>query len=164
MFQLAARVDMKGIEDLIRRFPEASRKAREARITEALLFLERAVAGHTPEGAGPVHIRETYHSKVRMTGERVWGTMGTPVKYGEPLELGSKPHFPPLGPLRYWVERKLGYTGREAASVAFLIARAISRRGTKPARMFGRALDENEARVIRILEHIPADIIRSINK
>ena len=85
----------------------------------------------------------------------------SPAIYGESVEAGTKPHFPPVAPIRHWVERKLGITGKEAGSVAFLIARAISKRGTKGAGMFEKSFDENEAAVIRILEMIPADIIRA---
>jgi hypothetical protein len=47
--------------------------------------------------------------------------------------------------------------------VAFLIARAISKRGTKGAAMFEEGFGENEADVIRILEMIPGDIVKSVN-
>jgi hypothetical protein len=77
--------------------------------------------------------------------------------------MGTSPHFPPIAPIQFWVEKKLGIVGKQAKSVAFLIARAISKRGTQGAHMFGKGFDENEAAVIRILNMIPDDIVKAVN-
>jgi hypothetical protein len=155
-------VDLRAAEKLIARFPEASRAARVSRVTEALLILESEIKKETPVGAGPIHLRDTVFQKVQTSGESVWGMVATPAKYGEPVEMGTKPHFPPIGPIQFWVEKKLGYDGKEARSVAFLIARAISKRGTKGHKMFGNSMEKRHADVTRILEQIPDDIIRRI--
>ena len=157
------KVDLKGLEALTKRYPEASATARRNRLTEALLLLERAIKRLTPEGAGPIHIRDTIFQRLEMRGESAWGMVGTPAIYGESLEYGTKPHFPPVAPIRFWVEKKLGLSGKDAQSAAFCIARAISRRGTKGAKMFGKGFETNEARVISILERIPEDIARAVN-
>ena len=162
MFKPEIRVDLKDLEVLTKKYPDASRAARRAKITEALMLLEREVKINTPYGAGPIHLRDTIHSKVNVAGRKVVGLLGTPAQYGEPVELGTKPHFPPVEPLKFWVEKKLGYSGEEAESVAFLIARAISRRGTKGAKMFKRAISDKEAAVERILQEIPAEIIKQV--
>src|SRR4030042_799394 len=140
------KVDLTGLEGLIKRYPEASEQARRSRLTEALIRREAAIKRLTPEGAGPIHIRDTIFSHVGIRGESVWGMIGTPAIYGESLEYGTKPHFPPVAPIRFWVERKLGLMGKEAQSAAFCIARAISKRGTKGAHMFEKGFDTNEAR------------------
>ncbi len=85
-----------------------------------------------------------------VTGEAVSlvGRVFDAVSYALPVEGGSRPHFPPVAPLQLWVRRKLGITDeREARSVAFLICRAISRRGTPAVRMFQNAWEANRARV-----------------
>lgn len=152
--------DLSDLKKLTKLYPKVSQDVREAKLTEALMLLERAVKLETPEGAGPIHLRDSIFPKVTMSGKKVSGSLGTPLEHGEPVELGTRPHFPPTAPIQHWVEKKLGYSGKEAASVAFLIARAISRRGTKGARMFERGFDDNEAAVMRILESIPAEIIK----
>jgi hypothetical protein len=162
MIDLKVTANIEGLEKLIARFPEASVAARREKISEAALLLERAIKQATPEGAGPIHLRDTIFQQVRQSGVSVWGIVGTPAVYGEPVEMGTRPHFPPVAPIRFWVEKKLGYSGKEAQSVAFLIARAISRRGTKPQRMFHRGFEENEARVMAILASIPEAIIRRV--
>ncbi len=161
--EVKIKVDLKELEALTKRYPEASATARRRRLMEALLLLEAAIKRLTPEGAGPIHIRGTIFSQVVPRGESFWGQVGTPAIYGESLEYGTKPHFPPIAPIRFWVEKRLGLMGREAQSAAFCIARAISRRGTKGAHMFEKGFEMNEARVIGILERIPEDIVKAVS-
>lgn len=156
-------VDIKDLERLTKEFPEASLRARESRLTEALLLIEGAIKQLTPVGAGPIHARDTIFQNVNFHGENVVGIVGMPVMYGAPLEYGAKPHFPPVAPIMFWVEKKLGLAGKAAQSAAFCIARAISKRGTTGAHMFGKGFEMNEARVVAILNQIPDDICRRVN-
>lgn len=57
-------------------------------------------------------------------------TSGYP--YGAAVRGGTRPHFPPVDALIPWVRKKLGVPENRARSVAYLIARKISRVGTKP--------------------------------
>ena len=159
---VSIKVDLKELEALAKRYPEASTTARRGRLTEALLLLEREVKRLTPEGAGPIHLRDTIFQRTEMRGESAWGMVGTPAIYGESVEYGTRPHFPPLKPILFWVEKKLGLMGKEAKSAAFCIARAISKRGTKGQHMFQKGFEMNEARVIDILNRIPEDIVKAV--
>lgn len=163
MLEVKAKADLKGIEKLTRKYPGVSRKARVAKLTEAVNLLEREVKRHTPYGAGPIHLRDTIFGTVKVSGAKATGIVGTPLEHGEPLEMGTKPHFPPTGPIQFWVERKLGLSGQDAAATAFLIARAISVRGTKGKKMFATGFEESEGRLMRILSEIPAEIVRQIS-
>lgn len=162
MADVKIKTDLKDLEKLTKAFPEVSKTARQGRLTEALLLLEREIKRLTPEGAGPIHLRDTIFQKLEMRGESLWGMVGTPAVYGEPLEYGTRAHFPPLKPILFWVEKKLGLMGKEAKSAAFCIARAISKRGTKGAHMFEKGFEMNEAAVVSILNRIPEDIIRAV--
>jgi len=165
MLDVKIRLNLKGIEKLTRRYPDISLAVREAKITEALQLLERDVKMNTPYGAGPIHLRDTIHSKTRIEGRKVTGFTGTALEHGEPVEMGTKPHFPPVTALQYWVERVLRIEDEtRARSVAFAIARKIARRGTKGQKMFGKAFDENRSRVIAILNEIPEEIARRANR
>lgn len=156
------KVDLTDLKELTAQFPEASAAARRNRLQEALLLLEREVKRLTPEGAGPIHLRDTVFQKLMDRGDSIWGIVATPAAYGEPLEFGSRPHFPPIAPIRFWVEKKLRLSGAEAKSAAFCIARAISRRGTKGAKMFGTGFESNESAVVAILNRIPDDIVKAV--
>ena len=163
MFEITTKTDLRDLERLIKAYPKVSQDVRISKITEALMLLEREIKKVTPFGAGPIHLRDTIFSKTHTSGEKVWGTIGTPLEHGEPVEFGTKPHFPPIGPIQFWVQEKLHIEDeKESRSVAFLIARAISRRGTKGKKMFGHGFEENEERVMRILESIPEEIVRRI--
>lgn len=160
MLDVKFKIDLSEIEELTRKYPEISKNVRISKLTEALMLLEAEVEKGTPYGAGPIHLRDAYHTKVNVAGKKVIGILGNPLEHGEPVEMGTKPHFPPIAPIQFWVEKKLHLEGKEAASVAFLIARAISRRGTKGAKMFETAFEDNEHRVRSILGEIPAEIVR----
>ena len=164
MLETKIKVDLGDIERLCKRYPEESRKARESKLTEAVALLEGEVKKRTPWGAGPIHLRDSIFGDVKIRGQKAVGILGTPLQHGEPVERGTKPHFPPIGPLAFWVEKKFGYTGKEARDVAFVIARAISKRGTRAARMFETGFLANEARVQGILEEIPAQIIKELGR
>ena len=155
-------LDTKSFEALMRKWPLAANQALTSRVTEASVFMEGVIKPATPVGAGPIHLRDTIFHKIGAQGDGVWGMVATPAIYGEPVELGTRPHFPPVAPLQHWVEKKLGLSGKEAKSVAYLIARAISKRGTPARKMFTDNVTKHEAAVIRILEQIPADIIRQV--
>lgn len=156
-------VDIKDLERLTKLYPEASRNARVGRLTESLLLIERNVKQKTPEGAGPIHLRDSYHTKVSYEGEQVRGIFGTPLEHGEPVEMGTRAHFPPIAPLQHWVERVLRIDGERSEGVAFAIARAISRRGTKGAHMIEEGFGGSEASIIGILNLIPDDIVKAVS-
>ena len=53
-------------------------------------------------------------------------------EHGKYLEWGTPPHFPPPDKLKGWVQRKWGVSPEEADQYAFLLAKIISERGTRP--------------------------------
>jgi hypothetical protein len=61
---------------------------------------------------------------------------GAQAPYAVYVESGTRPHFPPIAPLRLWAARVLGNE-----RLAYVVARAIARRGTRARRMFAQALD-----------------------
>lgn len=73
------------------------------------------------------------------------------VNYGRYVEEGTRPHFPNPDNLRPWVERVLGVRGKEARDKAFLIARAISRRGTRAQPYMQPAAEANRSRLFELV-------------
>ena len=61
--------------------------------------------------------------------------------YALVMELGRRPNKPgpPLAPIRRWVERQLGKSGKEAKQIAFLVRRKIHRKGIAARKFFARA-------------------------
>jgi hypothetical protein len=74
--------------------------------------------------------------------------IGPDAPYGEYVELGTRPHFPPVDPLEKWAHRH----GMDGAG--YLIARAISRRGTQPRPFLYPALFACEGEFYRRLARI----------
>lgn len=155
MGSLALELDLREVVRLQRSFeaaPALVRRELTAATLEASLLLERETVERTPKGvgaggglAGSIAAREP-----EISGELVLGAVGTPLAHAEPVELGSRPHFPPIAPLEDWVRAKLGKSKEEARGVAFAVARKIAAEGTEGAFMFTTALAENEAQIARI--------------
>lgn len=72
------------------------------------------------------------------------------------IEYGTRPFFPPVEPLAEWVKRKgMASTDEEAKSIAFAIAKKISRDGIAPRRYFSKAWS-------RMLQTLASDVIREL--
>lgn len=90
------------------------------------------------------------------------------------LENGTKPHFPPLEAIERWItvkhiipttnSGKIPYTKQ----LAFLIARGISKNGTKPTKLLQQTIDGADdliAKLIDALENqLQKEIQEEINK
>lgn len=67
---------------------------------------------------------------------------GSSLPYAEPVELGTRPHFPPVQSLEEWVKAKISQDPKEIPGIAFCVARKISLDGTKGRFMFRDAREE----------------------
>ena len=141
----------------LKQAPKIAREEMERSVEEALRLLKHEIQENTPTGAHG-HLRGSITHQLRgqalSDGLGVVGTVGSSLNYALSVELGTKPHKVSIEgqvALREWVEKKLGIDPSRSASVAFLIARKISKKGTKGARMAGRALDDNAAQVNQIV-------------
>lgn len=111
----------------------------------AVQIMHGAIVERTPFAFGI--LRKSITGEVLGDGSSIVGKLSTPSPYGAPVETGSKPHWPPHGPILLWVARKFGLRGREAESATFLVRRKISRTGTKGAFMFRNAFKATIPRV-----------------
>ncbi|WP_119304958.1 hypothetical protein [Dongia deserti] len=119
-------------------------------VWEASLYLERLVKDNTETASG--NLRSSVGAREpRRIGEDVIGVVGTSLGYAIPVELGTKPHFPPVQALSEWARLKFGLPPEEAEEVGYAVARKIAREGTKGHFMFQRAFSDGEATVQAIL-------------
>lgn len=130
---------------------------------------EQAVVQFTPRGAGPVHLFQTVTSVVRGAGVSLTGEVFStdqPIKVAS-VETGRKPgKWPPYGDgssLHLWVTRKIGGTDEEIGNAAFLIARAIGRRGTKGAHMFEKGFQAQRGNVENLFGRVIDDLVRRLS-
>lgn len=132
----------KDIEPALRKMRVFSKKLRpifERALWQSVLKLEQEVVERTPVGTGGAptgHLRGSIHSEVVSRPRILLGTVGTPAEYALAVEEGTRPHFPPPSALVDWVHFQLGVPMDRALTVAFLVARAISKKGTKGHFMF----------------------------
>ena len=117
---------------------------------DATLIVQRSAREYAPVDTG--RLRASIVPEVRMAGADVVGVVGTNVKYGPFMELGTRPHWPPLGALETWARRH--------GTTAFVVARAIARRGTKARRYLQKALQNNREAITRLLDRAVGRIVR----
>lgn len=134
-------VDLRSAETISRAFfvnPEMVVDELETAMTSSMAYLDRETRERTPAASGL--LRQAWISDVRVLYDAVIGTLSNPLPYAIPVELGSKPHFPPVDAIQNWVELKLNLYGDEAEAAALAIARKIAQRGTLAAGMAHLAL------------------------
>lgn len=160
--------EISGAEELERAFaaaPEIVEKVGRRAIIKATSLLEREVKERTPFGVtGLLRQSITRGEPYRAGVADMAGKVTTPISYAVPVELGSRPHTPPLEPLREWVLKKLGAGPVEAEKIARAIVWKIRAHGTKGAGMFKKAFEANRAQVTAILEKAAADILQEMKK
>jgi hypothetical protein len=115
-------------------------------VLEAELLLEREAKEGTPTATGLLR-GSIAAQQPRRLADQIIGVVGTSLAYAVSVELGARPHFPPIQPLADWAHLKLGVSAEQAQHVGFLVARKIAARGTKGAFMFTRALQANTAQL-----------------
>lgn len=131
--------------------PEFARRELEAAATEATLLVQREWQDGLPRASGLTAASIT--SDVASTPAGVLGIVGSSQPSALFVELGTKPHMPPVDALVPWVKAVLGIAEpKQARSVAFLVARKIARHGTPAQRPLGKAVEAAEVQVVGIFE------------
>lgn len=148
-------------ESLWRRAPELADRELHAAMEESLMLLQRETVEATPTGAygllrQSIIAREPQRLADGLIGvvdvDDARGRFGSVLNYAVAIELGTRPHFPPIEPLIDWVRAKLGVERDDAPGVAYRVARKIATSGTEGAHMFERTLQAQRTQVLRIFE------------
>jgi hypothetical protein len=159
------------LDTLVLAFTQIDEVARHeifAAIDESTKRIEGDVKELTSKGATGLAASTITTIGPQMLPEGVVGLVGSSLNYIVPLELGSKPHFPPLQPLIDWVVKVLDIQENDsdvtASEVAFAIARKISKVGTKGQFMFKRGFEMNEAHAKARMQQAVANIVARMAK
>lgn len=127
-------------------------------LEKSLILAQDAIEGRTPVNIG--NLRGSIDRVTQGTRFNFYGEVFTDSIYGPPVEYGRKPgKQPPTDAIEAWVRRKLGVDATEARSVAYLIARAIGRRGTQGTFMFRDGFNQVQSAIVKLHEQIPANVI-----
>lgn len=126
-----------------------------AAIQAGMAYIWRKLAMNTPKGATG---KARQSVMTRMTRDPLTGQPMGEVYYAAPAALyivfpqeGTSPHWPPIAPLAYWAQRKFSLSADEAQRVGYMVARAISRRGTKRQDFVGRTVQEERMQTQAIM-------------
>lgn len=153
-------IDLHTAEAITRAFvaaPQIVLQELEAATGSAVAYLKREAADLTPAAAGS--LRQAWIEGVSVEGDAVIGTLTNPMSYALAVELGSRPHFPPVDAIQNWVELKLGLAGDEAEAAALAIARRIASRGTLAVGMAHRALAQGRDTIAQEYRDAAARIV-----
>jgi hypothetical protein len=159
------------IESLWRRAPEIAERHLRKAMEESLLLLQREVVDATPTGAHQLLRKSIVAEPVETLAEGLLGAVdvadrtgkyGSVLNYAVSVELGTKPHMPPVQPLIDWVKAKLGQKGSEAKGTAEAIRWKIYHRGTEGAHMFGKTMEQQRAYVQGLFDRAVAGIVREL--
>jgi len=131
---------------------------------QASFLAQREIVERTPRGigaggglAGSIQAREP-----EIGVEQIVGLVGTPLAYAEPVEVGSRPHMPPLQPLVDWVRLKLKKKPQEVEGIARAIQWKIFHHGTKGHFMFRDGMKAVDAQVRQMLNQAARDLIADL--
>lgn len=149
-------IDTRQLDALIADFPHLTSAAVEEldkALTQALAVAETEVIARTPVNFGL--LRQSWQTTQTHTSPTA--AMGAVVSnwpYAAAVEYGRKPgKMPPVDAIELWVRRKLQISDdKRARSVAFVIARAIGRRGTVGRYMAQLGLSAAQPYVIKLFD------------
>lgn len=140
------------LRDAMLRAPEIIVEELAPAVMQSSLLAQKEIQDRTPtSGAGT--LRESIGAyPVSFAKNVITGSVGTASPYAVPVELGTKPHMPPVKPLSVWVHEKLGKSWEEAEEIAQKIAWKIKHHGTAGAHMFEEGFAHVEPQIREILE------------
>jgi len=153
------------LRELGKKYPGIVREETVAVMEMIVARLEKEVVERTPRGVGgEAGLAGSIAGEVKGRGSPVTGTVGTPLEYGEVVELGRRPGkaMPPVGPIILWARRKLGVSEEDGEHVGFAIARKIAIEGFEGAKMFESALEDNRRWIQNMLYTIPDRVKKRI--
>lgn len=146
------------LSDGLAKAPEFTRQVLVATATEATLLVQREWQDNLPRVSGLT--AQSITSDVASTPTGVLGITGSSQASALFVELGTRPHMPPVAALVPWVTAVLGISDpKEVKRVAFMVARKIARNGTKPQRPAGRAVETTRGQVVAMFERAAAQIV-----
>ena len=138
--------------------PEFTQKVLNATMQETVLLVEREVKENVPRVTGIS--ANSITSDVVSSPAGVLGVVGSSQASVVALELGTRPHMPPVAALEPWVKAVLGIRDpKEIKSVAFLVARRISQVGTEPKKPFAKAAASTQGQVLAMFERAAQQVV-----
>jgi hypothetical protein len=161
-------VRIKGLDELrkqIKDYPKIAGKHYRKAMRKSVTTIEEKVKPLTPLFRG--RLRQSIVSEVRGTGVELTGVVGSNLKkeaYPAVMEFGRKPgaKMPPPKALERWVWLVLKPPKKMVKGIAFVIARAIGKRGIKGKRFLQRGFERSKRQVYANFSKALADIVKEL--
>ena len=135
---------IEGLEALLAKLkPELVAGPVKKFLMDASLYVEGQAKRRTPVDTG--RLRASITHEIDASPMPLFGKIGTNVFYAPYVEFGTRPHFPPPGALDVWASRH-GFPN------GFVVARAISRAGTRGRHMFEQGLEASKGKIGELLD------------
>lgn len=144
--------ELKGGEELKALWRQAPQVVQEELVSgmeESLGFLWHEVVDATPRDTGLL-AGSILPSPVEIGIEQVSGTIGTPVSYAIPVEIGTGPHV---------IRAKNGGALHFMWHGAEITVKSVNHPGTKPVRMFAGTMERTAPDVEQIFAQARARIV-----
>ena len=140
---MAISLQLVGAPELARRLalsPDALHAAQERAMTQSLLLVEADARRNVRHDTRRLMNSITHQQSWR--GRSLTGWVGPSLRYGLYVERGTRPHWPPIAPLRGWARRH--------GVNPFAVQRAIARRGTKARPFLVPAYLRHAQQIVRL--------------
>lgn len=133
-------VGLPELQALWARAPELVAEQLAGATRRAQLLLVREIQERTPTGVTGLLRQGTIAERPLRLADQVIGVVSNPAPHAVPVELGTRPHWAPIEPLKDWVRQTWDLrTEAEVESAAINLQRKIAARGTPAIGMFHRA-------------------------
>lgn len=146
-------LEIRGLRETMDKLSQIDRGLRDTSepMRQATLVVTGSAKRNAPVDAGV--LRASIMPGVESRNNETVGVVGSNLVHAAVMEKGSeKTWWPPLAALETWARRH--------GTTAYVVARAIARRGLKARRYLQRALDDNQARIVRIFNDYVKRITR----
>jgi len=117
---------------------------------QSVLLVQREAKIQAPVDTG--RLRASIVPEVTRRGTTVVGIVGSNVEYAPYVELGTRPHWPPVGALEVWARRH--------GMSEFAIRRKIAMYGTEGRHYLQGAFDKSREQIAALIGRVVANVIR----
>lgn len=159
-----ATIELSGMDAVLEAFKRAPDMVREELLRAATtvdLWLLGEVKEAMPTATGLTRA-SLFHRETALP-EGAIGVVASAQPHVVYVELGTKPHWPNMQALRDWVRIKFGLTEeKEIRSVAYLVGRKISLRGTEAVHVFKNAATAAQPMIDQVASRMMQRIARRL--
>jgi hypothetical protein len=149
-------IEVKGLDEQLRAlqyFPQTAQARLEQGMRKGMALVEREAKREAPVGVTGELRASISHDITYAMGLDVRGVVGASAPHAAAVEMGAKPHFPPVSNIAYWVDRKLRVKdGMEIYGAALAIARKIAKTGGRKQPFLMPGYEKHKDDVVRFLQ------------